>query len=88
MSVERKHFRNLTRLIGEYNVLFECLLGCSETYCRNMFTIISDIEREKLLKQWLGISMNIEDISKRPLTKFCQDILKQARMEYGREKKN
>ena len=69
-------------------MLFECLLGCSETYCRNMFTIISDIEREKLLKQWLGISMNIEDISKRPLTKFCQDILKQARMEYGREKKN
>lgn len=86
--MERKCFRNLTRLIGDYNVLFECLLGCSETYCRNMFTIISDIEREKLLKQWLGISMNIEDISKRPLTKFCQDILKQARMEYGREKKN
>lgn len=52
-----------------------------------MFTIISDIERERLLKQWLGISMDIEDISKRPLTKFCQDILKQARMEYGREKK-
>ena len=36
-----------------------------------MFTIISDIERERLLKQWLGISMDIEDISKRPLTKFC-----------------
>lgn len=53
-----------------------------------MFTIISDIERERLLKQWLGIYMDIEDISKRPLTKFCQDILKQARMEYGREKKN
>lgn len=62
--MERKCFRNLTRLIGEYNVLFECLLGCSETYCRNMFTIISDIEREKLLKQWLGISIGIDDISK------------------------
>ena len=29
-----------------------------------MFTIISDIEREKLLKQWLGISIGIDDISK------------------------
>lgn len=52
-----------------------------------MFTIISDIEREKLLNQWMGISMDIEDISLKPLTKFCQDILKQARMEYGRGKK-
>lgn len=49
-----------------------------------MFTIIFDIERERLLKQWLGISMDIEDISKKPLNKFCQDILKQAQMEYGR----
>lgn len=59
----------------------------SETYYRNMLTIMSDVEREKLLNQWMGISMDIEDISKRPLTKFCQDILKQARMEYGRGKK-
>ena len=29
-----------------------------------MFTIISDIEREKLLKQRLGISIGIDDISK------------------------
>ncbi len=50
--MERKCFRNLTRLIGGYNVLFECLLGCSETYCRNMLTFISDIERKKLLNQW------------------------------------
>ena len=50
-----------------------------------MLTFISDIEREELLKnQWLGISMDIEDISKKALTKFCQDIQKQARMEYGR----
>ena len=53
-----------------------------------MLTFISDIERKKLLNQWMGISMDIEDISKKPLTKFCQDILKQAQMEYGREKKN
>ena len=47
-----------------------------------MLTFISDIEREELLKnQWLGISMDIEDISKKALTKFCQDIQKQARME-------
>ena len=67
-------------------MLFECLLGCSETYCRNMLTFISDIEREKLLNQWMVIPMDIEDISKKPLTKFCQNILRQARMEYGREK--
>lgn len=29
-----------------------------------MFTIISEIEREKLLEQWLGISIGIDDISK------------------------
>lgn len=52
-----------------------------------MLTFISDIEREKLLNQWLGFSMDIEDISKKPLTKFRQDILRQARMEYGRGKK-
>jgi len=52
-----------------------------------MLTFISDIEREKLLNQWMGISMDIEDISKKPLTKFYQDILKQTRMEYGRGKK-
>lgn len=86
--MERKCFRNLIRLIGEYNVFFECLLECSEIYYRVMLTFISDIERKKLLNQWMGISMDIEDISKKPLTKFCQDILKQARMEYGREKKN
>lgn len=68
-------------------MFFECLLGCSETYYCDMLTFISDIEREKLLNQWMGISMDIEDISKKPLTKFCQDILKQARMEYGRGKK-
>ena len=65
-------------------MFFECLLGCSETYYRDMLTFISDIEREKLLNQWMGISMDIVDISKKPLTKFCQDILKQAQMEYGR----
>lgn len=69
-------------------MFFECLLECSEIYYRVMLTFISDIERKKLLNQWMGISMDIEDISKKPLTKFCQDILKQARMEYGREKKN
>lgn len=52
-----------------------------------MLTCISDVEREKLLNQWLGISMDIDDIAKRPLAKFCQDVLKQARMEYGRGKK-
>jgi len=51
-----------------------------------MLTFISDIEREKLLNQWMVIPMDIEDISKKPLTKFCQNILRQARMEYGREK--
>lgn len=86
--MERKCFKNSIRLIGEYNVFFECLLECSEIYYRVMLTFISDIERKKLLNQWMGISMDIEDISKKPLTKFCQDILKQARMEYGREKKN
>ena len=45
-------------------MLFECLLGCSETYCRNMLTFISDIERKKLLNQWMGISIGIDDISK------------------------
>ena len=68
-------------------MFFECLLECSEIYYRVMLTFISDIERKKLLNQWMGISMDIEDISKKPLTKFCQDILKQARMEYGRGKK-
>lgn len=65
-------------------MLFECWLECSETYYCDMLTFISDIERKKLLNQWMGISMDIEDISKKPLTKFCQDILKQAQMEYGR----
>ena len=55
-------------------------------YYRDILSFISDIEREELLIQRLGISMDIEDISKKPLTKFCQDIQKQARMEYGREK--
>ena len=64
--MERKCFRNLTRFIGEYNVFFECLLECSETYYRDMLTFISDIERKKLLNQWMGISMDIEDISKKP----------------------
>ena len=83
--MEKRCFKNLTRLIGGYNVLFECLLECSETSYCDMLTFISDIEREELLKnQWLGISMDIEDISKKALTKFCQDILKQAQMEYGR----
>ncbi len=67
-------------------MFFECLLECSETYYRDMLTFISDIEREKLLNQWMVIPMDIEDISKKPLTKFCQNILRQARMEYGREK--
>lgn len=55
-------------------------------YYRNILSFISDIEREELLNQWLGIFMDIEDISKKLLIKFCQDILKQARMEYDREK--
>lgn len=55
-------------------------------YYRDILSFISDIEREELLIQRLGISMDIENISKKPLIKFCQDILKQARMEYGREK--
>lgn len=59
----------------------------NETYYRNMLTCIPDNEREKFLNQWLGIPMDKNDIDKRPLTKFCQDILRQARMEYGRGKK-
>ena len=56
----------------------------NETYYRNMLTCIPDEDREKLLNQWLGIPLDKNDIDKRPLTKFCQDVLKQARMEYGR----
>lgn len=59
----------------------------NETYYRNMLTCIPDEDREKLLNQWLGIPLDKNDIDKRPLTKFCQDVLKQARMEYGRGKK-
>ena len=51
-------------------MLFECLLGCSETYCRNMLTFISDIERKKLLNQWMGISMD----SKSPLARMAVPI--------------
>ena len=42
---------------------------------------------KKFLNQWFGIALDKNDIDKRPLTKFCQDVLKQARMEYGRGKK-
>ena len=59
----------------------------NETYYRNMLTCIPDEDREKLLNQWLGFLLDKNDIDKRPLTKFCQDVLKQARMEYGRGKK-
>lgn len=59
----------------------------NETYYRNMLTYIPDEDREKLLNQWLGIPLDKNDIDKRPLTKFCQDVLKQARMEYGRGNK-
>ena len=59
----------------------------NETYYRNMLTCIPDEDREKLLNQWLGIPLDKNDIDKRPLTKFCQDVLKQARMEYGRGNK-
>lgn len=59
----------------------------SETYYRNMLTCIPAEDREKLLNQWLGISLDMNDIDKRPLIKFCQDVLKQARIEYGRGKK-
>lgn len=59
----------------------------NETYYRNMLTCIPDEDIEKLLNQWLGIPLDKNDIDKRPLTKFCQDVLKQARMEYGRGKK-
>lgn len=59
----------------------------SETYYRNMLTCIPAEDREKLLNQWLGISLDMNDIDKKPLTKFSQDVLRQARMEYGRGKK-
>ena len=59
----------------------------NETYYRNMLTCIPDEDREKLLNQWLGIPLDKNDIDKRPLTKFCQHVLKQARMEYGRGNK-
>lgn len=59
----------------------------NETYYRNMLTCIPDEDREKLLNQWLGIPLYKNDIDERPLTKFCQDVLKQARMEYGRGNK-
>lgn len=59
----------------------------NETYYRNMLTCIPDEDREKSLNQWLGIPLDKNDIDKRPLTKFCQDVLKQARMEYGRGNK-
>lgn len=59
----------------------------NETYYRNMLTCIPDEDIKKLLNQWLGIPLDKNDIDKRPLTKFCQDVLKQARMEYGRGKK-
>lgn len=59
----------------------------NETYYRNMLTCIPDEDREKFLNQWFGIALDKNDIDKRPLTKFCQDVLKQARMEYGRGKK-
>ena len=59
----------------------------NETYYRNMLTCIPDEDIEKLLNQWLGIPLDKNDIDKRPLTKFCQDVLKQARMEYGRGNK-
>lgn len=59
----------------------------NETYYRNMLTCIPDEDREKLLNQWLEIPLDKNDIDKRPLTKFCQDVLKQARREYGRGKK-
>lgn len=52
-----------------------------------MLTCIPDEDREKFLNQWFGIPLDKNDIDKRPLTKFCQDVLKQARMEYGRGKK-
>ncbi len=52
-----------------------------------MLTCIPDEDREKFLNQWFGIALDKNDIDKRPLTKFCQDVLKQARMEYGRGKK-
>lgn len=59
----------------------------SETYYRNMLTCIPAEDREKLLNQWLEISLDMNDIDKKPLTKFSQDVLRQARMEYGRGKK-
>lgn len=59
----------------------------NEAYYRNMLTIIPDEDRKKLLNQWLGISLDKNEIDKRPLTKFSQDVLRQARNEYGRGKK-
>lgn len=58
----------------------------NETYYRNMLTCILADDREKLLNQWLGISLDMNDIDKRPLTKFIQDVLRQARMEFCRGK--
>lgn len=56
----------------------------NEIYYRNILTRILDDDKERLLNQWLGISLDMNDIDKRPLTKFIQDVLRQARMEFGR----
>ena len=59
----------------------------NETYYHNMLTCIPAEDREKLLNQWLGLSLNRNDIDNSHLTKFRQDVLRQARMEYGRGRK-
>lgn len=66
-----------------------CIIGSVICHVASAGGLLTDAinEREKLLNQWLGIPLDKNDIDKRPLTKFCQDVLKQARMEYGRGKK-
>lgn len=56
-------------------MLFECLLGCSETYYRNMLTCMSDVESENLLNQWLffyGHRRYIQNASNQILPKYTE----------------
>ena len=54
----------------------------NEKYYRDMLACIPN--SAEFINQWIGIPMSEEDIDKQPLTKFRQDILKQARQEYAR----
>ena len=57
----------------------------NEPYYQEMLTCIPN--SAEFINQWIGIPMREEDIDKQPLTKFRQDILKQAKKEYGRGEK-